>query len=41
MTRANINKMTPEIEKFCTDFWDQNHLVASGPFDRPAQDEAW
>ena len=35
MTRANINKMTPEIEKFCTDFWDQNHLVASGPFDRP------
>ena len=40
MTRANINKMTPEIEKFCTDFWDQNHLVASGPFDRPAQDEA-
>jgi type 1 glutamine amidotransferase len=40
MTRANINKMTPEIEKFCTDFWDQNHLIASGPFDRPAQDEA-
>ena len=40
MSRANINKMTPEIEKFCTDFWDQNHLIASGPFDRPAQDEA-
>jgi quinoprotein glucose dehydrogenase len=40
MTRANINKMTPEIEKFCTDFWDQNHLIASGPFDRPAQNEA-
>ncbi|HET9830624.1 MAG TPA: ThuA domain-containing protein [Vicinamibacterales bacterium] len=40
MSRANINKMTPEIEKFCTDFWDQNHLIASGPFDRPAQNEA-
>ena len=40
MTRADINKMTPEIEKFCTDFWDQNHIIASGPFDRPAQNEA-
>ena len=40
MTRADVNKMTPEIEKDCTDFWDQNNLVASGPFDRAAQDEA-
>jgi len=40
MTRADINKMTPEIEKFCTDFWDQNHIVPSGPFDRPSRDEA-
>jgi glucose dehydrogenase/type 1 glutamine amidotransferase len=40
MTRADINKMTPEIEKFCTDFWDQNHIVPSGPFDRPSQDQA-
>jgi len=40
MTRADINKMTPEIEKFCTDFWDHNHIVPSGPFDRPSQDQA-
>ena len=40
MTREDINKMTPEIEKFCTDFWDKNNIVASGPFDRPAQDQA-
>jgi glucose dehydrogenase len=40
MTRADINKMTPEIEKYCTDFWDQNHIVPSGPFDRPSRDEA-
>src|SRR2546425_12929058 len=40
MTRADINKMTPEIEKVCTDFWDQHHIVPSGPFDRPSQDQA-
>src|SRR5204863_113498 len=40
MTRADINKMTPEIEKFCTDFWDKNHIVESRPFDRPSQDQA-
>ena len=40
MTRADINKMTPEIEKFCGDFWDQNHILPSGPLDRPAQNEA-
>jgi len=32
MTRADINKMTPEIEKFCTDFWDTNHIQDSGPY---------
>jgi glucose dehydrogenase len=40
MTHADINKMTPEIEKYCTDFWDQNQILPSGPFDRPAQNEA-
>src|SRR5436190_12567818 len=40
MARADINKMTPEIEKFCTDFWDKNHIVESRPFDRPSQDQA-
>jgi quinoprotein glucose dehydrogenase len=35
MSREDINKMTPEIEKFCTDFWDNNHLEASGPYARP------
>ena len=36
MTRDDINKMTPEIEKFCTEFWDNNHLIANTkPYDRP------
>lgn len=35
MSRDDINKMNPEIEKFCTDFWDNNHLEASGPYARP------
>jgi quinoprotein glucose dehydrogenase len=35
MTKADINKLTPEIEKFCTDFWDQNHLTDTGPYARP------
>ena len=40
MTRNDINTMTPEIEKFCTEFWDKNNILASGPFDKPARDEA-
>jgi quinoprotein glucose dehydrogenase len=40
MTRNDINKMTPEIEKYCTDFWDTNNILPSGPFDRAARDEA-
>ena len=40
MTRDDINKMTPEIEKFCTDFWDTNNIVASGRSIAPAQDQA-
>jgi glucose dehydrogenase len=35
MSREDISKLTPEIEKFCTDFWDANHLQASGPYARP------
>jgi quinoprotein glucose dehydrogenase len=34
MSKDDINKMTPEIEKFCTDFWDNNHMEASGPYAR-------
>ena len=40
MTRNDINKMTPEIEKYCTDFWDKNNVLPSGPFDRAAREEA-
>ncbi len=29
MSRNDINKTTPEIEKFCTDFWDSNHIETS------------
>lgn len=32
MTRNDINKMTPEIEKYCTDFWDANHIEDGSPF---------
>jgi glucose dehydrogenase len=35
MTRDDINRMTPEIEKFCTDFWDRNHVQPTGPYARP------
>ena len=35
MTRDDINKMTPEIEKYCTDFWDKNKLQASSAYARP------
>jgi quinoprotein glucose dehydrogenase len=24
--------MTPEIEKFCTEFWDNNHMQPAGPY---------
>ncbi len=32
LTRNDLNKMTPEIEKYCTDFWDANHIEDSSPF---------
>jgi glucose dehydrogenase len=35
MSRDDINKMTPEIEKFCTDFWDNNHMQPAGPYSQP------
>jgi glucose dehydrogenase len=35
MTRNDINKMTPEIEKYCTDFWDTTKIQASGAYARP------
>ena len=31
MTREDINKLTPEIEKYCTEFWDANNIQPSGP----------
>ena len=37
MTREDINKLTPEIEKFCTDFWDANNIQPSGPYARPME----
>jgi quinoprotein glucose dehydrogenase len=36
MTRADINKMTPEIEKHCTDFWDRNGMIDSDLYWRPS-----
>jgi quinoprotein glucose dehydrogenase len=35
MSRNDINKMTPEIEKYCTDFWDKNKLQTSNAYARP------
>jgi quinoprotein glucose dehydrogenase len=40
MSREDINKMTPEIEKFCTDFWDSNHMQPSGPYAQPLNQAA-
>src|SRR5262249_57967441 len=35
MTRDDINKMTPEIEKYCADFWDKNNMQPSSAYARP------
>jgi glucose dehydrogenase len=40
MTRDDINKMTPEIEKFCTDFWDKNNLQPSAVYARALRSES-
>lgn len=36
MTRDDINRMTPEIEAFCTDFWDRNGLIPSDLYSEPS-----
>ena len=38
MARDDINKMTPEIEKYCEDYWDANHLEAGSPFQHSTPD---
>jgi quinoprotein glucose dehydrogenase len=40
MTRDDINKMTPEIQKFCTDFWDTNKLQPTTAYARPLSNES-
>jgi hypothetical protein len=32
LLRNDLNKLTPEIEKYCSDFWDVNHIEDSSPF---------
>jgi quinoprotein glucose dehydrogenase len=34
MTRDDINKLTPEIERYCTEFWDTNNIQPSGAYAR-------
>jgi outer membrane protein assembly factor BamB len=40
MTRDDINKMTPEIEQYCTDFWDSHHIQPTTSFTRPITNTA-
>jgi quinoprotein glucose dehydrogenase len=40
MTRDDINKMTPEIQKYCSDFWDTNKLQPSAAYARPLRNES-
>jgi quinoprotein glucose dehydrogenase len=35
MSRNDINKLTPEIEKYCTDFWDANKIQTSELYSVP------
>jgi len=35
MSRGDINKLTPEIEKYCTDFWDTNKIQTSQLYSVP------
>jgi len=35
MSKADINKTTPEIEKYCTEFWDANNIEASQLYSVP------
>jgi len=35
MSKADINKTTPEIEKYCTEFWDTNQIGTSQLYSVP------
>jgi len=37
MTRGDINRLTPEIEQYCTEFWDANNIQPSGAYARPME----
>ena len=39
MTRAQLNKMTPEIEKGCADVWTTGRYVDGGPYARSTPEE--
>ncbi len=36
MTKADINKMTPEIEKHCTELWDRFQMIPSDLYWQPS-----
>jgi len=36
ITKNDINRITPEVEKFCTEFWDTNHVQPSQAYRVPS-----
>jgi quinoprotein glucose dehydrogenase len=40
ITRDDISKLTPEIEKFCTEFWDSHKMQPSSAYTLPIKDVA-
>jgi quinoprotein glucose dehydrogenase len=40
MTRADINKITTDVEKFCADFWDRNNIQPTQAYSVPRRDAA-
>ena len=40
MTRDDINRITPEVEKYCTEFWDANTIQSSQLYSVPRRDAA-
>ena len=36
ITKNDINRITPEVEKFCTEFWDTNHVQPSQAYQVPS-----
>ena len=40
MTRADINRITPEVETYCTDVWDRNQIQPSQLYSVPRRDMA-